>query len=169
MKKVLPAIGAIVVAACTVQNPVGVAPAFDASQVSHRPTVGNYVLVIDPGGARLSRTVRASGLSCLWDTYPVSPGHALLVPHRHIPRWFDATAEEQAELTSAIEQARVAIEKRFSPQGYNIGFNDQKAAGQSVPHLHIHVIPRYEGDVDFPRGGIRTIIPARAAYWKDKQ
>jgi diadenosine tetraphosphate (Ap4A) HIT family hydrolase len=105
----------------------------------------------------------------VWDTYPVNPGHALLVPHRHIARWFDATAEEQVALTSAIEKARAAIEERFSPQGFNIGFNDRKAAGQSVPHLHIHVIPRYEGDVDYPRGGIRTIIPARAAYWKEKE
>jgi len=105
----------------------------------------------------------------IWDSYPLNPGHALLIPHRHIGRWFDATAEEQAALTSAIEQARAAIEERYSPQGFNIGFNDQEAAGQTVPHLHIHVIPRYEGDVLDPRGGIRTIIPARAAYWEDKE
>ena len=72
MKKVLPAIGAAVVAACTFQNPVGVAPAFDATQPSVAAVAGNYVLVLDPDGARLSRTVRASGLSCPWDTYPVS-------------------------------------------------------------------------------------------------
>ena len=74
-----------------------------------------------------------------------------------------------AALASAIERAKVAIEKQFSPQGYNIGFNDQKAAGQTVPHLHIHVIPRYEGDVPDPRGGIRNIIPARAAYWEGSE
>ena len=78
----------------------------------------------------------------IWDSYPLNPGHALLIPHRHIARWFDATAEEQAALTAAIAQARAAIEERYSPQGFNIGFNDQKAAGQTVPHLHIHVIPR---------------------------
>lgn len=105
----------------------------------------------------------------LWDAYPLNVGHALIIPNRHISRWFDATAEEQAALTSAIEQVKTAIEKRYSPQGYNIGFNDQEAAGQTVPHLHIHVIPRYEGDVSDPRGGIRNIIPARAAYWEDKE
>jgi len=105
----------------------------------------------------------------IWDTYPLNPGHALLIPSRHIRRWFDATAEEQAALTSAIELARAAIEEQYSPQGFNIGFNDQKAAGQTVPHLHIHIIPRYEGDVPDPRGGIRTIIPARAAYGKGKE
>jgi diadenosine tetraphosphate (Ap4A) HIT family hydrolase len=105
----------------------------------------------------------------IWDSYPLNPGHALLIPHRHISRWFDATFEEQAALTSAIEQAKAAIEKQHSPNGFNIGFNDQKAAGQTVPHLHIHVIPRYAGDVADPRGGIRNIIPARAAYWKDPE
>ncbi len=105
----------------------------------------------------------------IWDTYPLNPGHALLIPRRHIRRWFDASAEEQIALTSAIEQARVAIEEQYSPQGFNIGFNDQKAAGQRVSHLHLHVIPRYEGDVPDPRGGIRTIIPARAAYWGEKE
>ena len=102
-----------------------------------------------------------------WDTYPLNPGHALLVPHRHVARWFDATPEEQVALTSAIEQAKVAIEKQYSPHGFNIGFNDQKGAGQTVPHLHIHVIPRYAGDVPDPRGGIRNIIPGRAAYWDE--
>jgi len=102
----------------------------------------------------------------VWDTYPLNPGHVLLVPHRHIARWFDATPEEQVALTSAIEQATAAIEEQYSPEGFNIGFNDRKAAGQSVPHLHIHIIPRYEGDVPDPRGGIRKIIPARAEYRK---
>ena len=102
----------------------------------------------------------------VWDTYPLNPGHVLLVPHRHIARWFDATPEEQVALTSAIEQATAAIEEQYSPEGFNIGFNDRKAAGQSVPHLHIHIIPRYEGDVPDPRGGIRKIIPARADYQK---
>ncbi len=102
----------------------------------------------------------------VWDTYPLNPGHVLLVPHRHIARWFDATPEEQVALTSAIEQATAAIEEQYSPEGFNIGFNDRKAAGQSVPHLHIHIIPRYEGDVPDSRGGIRNIIPARAEYPK---
>lgn len=105
----------------------------------------------------------------MWDTYPLSPGHALLTPRRHIARWFDATPEEQAALTSAIEHARVAIEAEYAPQGFNIGFNDRQAAGQTVPHLHIHIIPRYDGDVSDARGGIRHVIPDRVAYWKDHQ
>ena len=81
----------------------------------------------------------------MWDGFPVSPGHVLVVPRRHV--------------------ARTEIEKDFAPDGYNIGINDGAAAGQTVLHLHLHVIPRYEGDVEDPRGGIRHVIPAKADYW----
>jgi diadenosine tetraphosphate (Ap4A) HIT family hydrolase len=104
----------------------------------------------------------------IWDSYPLNPGHALLIPRRHIASWFEATVDEQSALTLAIQQAKVAIEKKYSPQGFTIGFNDQEAGGQTVLHLHVHVIPRYEGDVPDPRGGIRNIIPARSAYWENK-
>lgn len=100
----------------------------------------------------------------LWDAFPVSPGHALLVPKRHVAGWFDATPEEQAELLSAIRVARAAIETRHRPDGYNIGINVGAAAGQTVFHLHVHVIPRYTGDVTDPRGGVRHVIPAKGNY-----
>ena len=103
----------------------------------------------------------------LWDGFPVSPGHALLVPRRHIADWSEATPEEQAALTRSIKIAQRAIELEHQPDGYNVGFNDGTAAGQTVPHLHIHVIPRYAGDVPDPRGGIRHVIPDKARYWKD--
>ena len=80
--------------------------------------------------------------------------------------WFDATPEEQAELLQAISIVRERIEASWSPDGYNIGINDGAAAGQTVAHLHLHVIPRYEGDVPDPRGGIRWVIPDRAPYWE---
>ena len=102
---------------------------------------------------------------CLWDAFPVSPGHALLIPRRHIETWFDATEEEQRALTAAITLARAEIEKRHRPDGYNVGMNLGAAAGQTVPHLHLHVIPRYAGDVADPRGGVRWVVPGRADYW----
>lgn len=104
----------------------------------------------------------------LGDGYPVSDGHALIVPKRHVGSWFDATSEEQAELLQAISIVREGIEASRSPDGYNIGINDGAAAGQTVAHLHLHVIPRYEGDVPDPRGGIRWVIPERARYWEDE-
>src|SRR5688500_5591001 len=78
----------------------------------------------------------------LWDEYPVSPGHALLVPRRHVASWFDATVEERQELIEAVEIARKAIEKLHRADGYNIGMNVGASSGQTVPHLHVHVIPR---------------------------
>jgi ATP adenylyltransferase len=94
----------------------------------------------------------------IWDSHPVSPGHALLIPKRHAPTLFDATPEERAELMAAVDIARNAIEKTRAPDGYNIGFNIGEAAGQTVFHAHLHVIPRYTGDAPNPRGGVRKVL-----------
>lgn len=100
----------------------------------------------------------------LWDRYPASPGHALLVPVRHIGTWFDAGAEERRELMDATDIARTHIEARHDPDGYNIGINAGAAAGQTVFHLHVHVIPRYRGDTEDPRGGVRHAVPGKGDY-----
>jgi diadenosine tetraphosphate (Ap4A) HIT family hydrolase len=103
----------------------------------------------------------------IWDAYPVSPGHALLLPKRHISTWFEADPAEQAELFTAIEHARAAIERQHQPAGYNVGVNIGVAAGQTVFHLHLHVIPRYPNDVPDPRGGVRYVIPDKANYLRE--
>lgn len=100
-----------------------------------------------------------------WDSYPVSDGHALLIPRRHVQTWFEATPEEQCALAMALDAAREIIERKYRPDGYNIGVNSGPAAGQTVPHLHMHLIPRYLGDTEDPRGGVRHIFPSRARYW----
>jgi superfamily II DNA or RNA helicase/diadenosine tetraphosphate (Ap4A) HIT family hydrolase/HKD family nuclease len=100
----------------------------------------------------------------LWDSFPVSPGHLLIVPRRHIPTWFDASEQERVALTKALDRARDLLADRHHPDGYNIGLNVGKAAGQTVFHLHIHLIPRYEGDVPDPRGGVRHVIPGKGNY-----
>ena len=99
------------------------------------------------------------------DAFPVSPGHTLVVPFRLVPTFFDATPEEQAaviELVRVVKDQLDALDPR--PDGYNVGFNAGLAAGQTVMHLHVHVIPRYAGDVPDPRGGVRYVIPAKANY-----
>ena len=101
----------------------------------------------------------------VWDAYPVSPGHALLIPRRHIATWFESSREEKAALIEAIEDAKVAIERLHSPDAYNIGINIGRAAGQTIFHLHVHVIPRYHGDVSDPRGGVRHVIPTKGNYF----
>lgn len=102
----------------------------------------------------------------LWDGFPLSPGHALIVPRRHVPSWADASPDERRELTDTIAVVQALIDARHGPAGYNVGFNDGPAAGQTVPHLHIHVIPRYPGDVPDPRGGLRWVLPHKARYWE---
>ncbi|MBK9410114.1 MAG: DEAD/DEAH box helicase family protein [Gemmatimonadetes bacterium] len=104
-------------------------------------------------------TVRA-----IWDGFPVSPGHSLIIPRRHIPTWFDASVDEQDAITRLVDRVRVEVDKRYSPDGYNIGVNVGRAAGQTVFHLHVHVIPRYRGDVVDPTGGVRFVIPHKANY-----
>jgi len=102
----------------------------------------------------------------LWDGFPVSPGHALIVPRRHVVRWAETTGQERQQLTSAIAEVQQLIQEQHQPDGFNVGFNDGPSAGQTIGHLHIHVIPRYEGDVPDPRGGIRLVIPNKARYWE---
>ena len=98
------------------------------------------------------------------DNYPVTPGHTLVIPHREVETWFDATPAEKHSLMSLVEEVKTQLDAEFHPDGYNIGFNTGAAAGQTVFHLHIHVIPRYEGDMADPRGGVRHVIPSKGNY-----
>jgi len=99
-----------------------------------------------------------------YDTYPVNRGHCLLIPRRHVAEYFQATAEEKAAIWALLDEVKPIIDRAFNPDGYNVGVNIGKAAGQSIPHLHIHVIPRYAGDVENPQGGVRGVIPHRQKY-----
>lgn len=99
------------------------------------------------------------------DQYPLTPGHSLVLPRRHIQSIFDAMPDELNALWQLVERARSRIDRVHAPAGYNLGINDGPAAGQTVSHLHIHIIPRYLGDTTDPRGGVRWIIPDRAPYW----
>ena len=104
----------------------------------------------------------------LWDSFPVAPGHVLLIPKRHVPTWFDVTSEERLELIAAIDIARDHILSHYKPDGFNLGVNIGEAAGQTIFHLHLHVIPRYVGDVEDPTGGVRHVIPGKGNYLKNK-
>jgi len=100
--------------------------------------------------------------------FPVSPGHSLVIPKRHIASFFEVTYDERTALFELLDTAKSAAEAEFHPAGYNIGINDGAAAGQTVSHLHIHLIPRFEGDLPDPRGGVRWVIPAKADYWSPR-
>ena len=99
------------------------------------------------------------------DGFPVSPGHTLIIPKRHIASLFEATGEERTALFDLLYAMRSRLQAELKPNGFNIGINDGAAAGQTVMHLHIHLIPRYTGDAPDPRGGVRWIFPDKAAYW----
>ena len=99
------------------------------------------------------------------DAFPVSPGHTLVIPRRHIGSFFELTDAERACMVELLAQAKAELDLSFQPDGFNIGINDGAAAGQTVPHLHLHLIPRYRGDVPDPRGGVRWVMPGKAKYW----
>lgn len=99
------------------------------------------------------------------DAYPISPGHTLIIPKRHVASFFEITSEERNAMLSLLDKAASALQTELDPAGYNVGINDGAAAGQTVPHLHMHLIPRFAADVPDPRGGVRWVIPEKADYW----
>lgn len=98
------------------------------------------------------------------DGFPVSEGHTLVISRRLVRTWFEATRDEQVAILDLVDVVKRALDVELRPDGYNVGFNAGEAAGQTVMHLHVHVIPRYRGDVHDPRGGVRHVIPGRGNY-----
>jgi len=101
---------------------------------------------------------------CVNDENPVSRGHVMLVAKNHIASFFNLNDQQQSDYYNLLVEAQKVLEKEYSPDGYNIGINEGEAAGQTQNHLHIHVIPRYKGDIDNPRGGVRGVIPRNMNY-----
>ena len=98
------------------------------------------------------------------DAYPVSPGHMLIIPKRHTTDWFSLTKEEKRAVVNLLDAAKEYLEAVYHPDGYNIGINCGETAGQTIFHAHVHLIPRYHGDVDNPRGGVRGVIACKQNY-----
>ena len=114
----------------------------------------------DPRGVSLERELAYSAR----DSYAASPGHTLVIPRRHVASFFDLTPEEINACMELIAEERKQLDEEFKPDGYNIGVNVGQAAGQSILHVHIHLIPRYKGDVENPQGGVRHVIPKKGHY-----
>jgi diadenosine tetraphosphate (Ap4A) HIT family hydrolase len=100
------------------------------------------------------------------DKYPVSPGHSLVVLKRHVESFFESTPSEREAILSLLDRAREHVQQHHAAAGYNIGINEGAAAGQAVQHLHVHLIPRFTGDSEDPRGGVRRVIPDKAHFWR---
>jgi len=99
-----------------------------------------------------------------WDNFPVSSGHAEIVPKKHIVSFFELTKDDILQLYDLIIKTKKIISEKYNSDGYNIGLNEGNAAGQTINHLHIHIIPRYKNDIKNPHGGIRNIIPNKGNY-----
>ena len=100
----------------------------------------------------------------IYDRFPVSKGHVLVIPKRVVAEIFDLNDEEYSSCFNLVKDVKKILEEEFKPDGFNIGINNGEKAGQTIFHAHIHVIPRYSGDVDNPRGGIRHVIPGKGDY-----
>ncbi len=100
----------------------------------------------------------------VFDKYPVNEGHMLIIPFRHFGSFFDATKDEILAIYELLNDAKNYLDKKYSPDGYNIGVNIGRVSGQTIMHLHVHLIPRYKGDIENPTGGVRGVIPSKMVY-----
>ena len=98
------------------------------------------------------------------DKFPVTPGHLLIIPLRHEPTFFGVNHEELKSIWALVVEAKALLDHKFQPDGYNLGVNVGQAAGQTIAHAHLHLIPRYRGDVPNPYGGVRGVIPTKQHY-----
>ena len=103
------------------------------------------------------------------DGFPITQGHTLVIPKRHVASLFELSEEEQAAVWRLVAHVRAKLVIEIQPDGFNIGLNDGTAAGQTVMHAHVHIIPRRKGDTADPRGGVRLIFPDKARYWEEGQ
>lgn len=121
----------------------------------------------DPEASRIQMANEVA--VAVFDGFPVAEGHTLVVPKRHVASLFDLSDVEQTALWRLVAQVRAGLLAGLKPDGFNVGVNDGAAAGQTVMHAHVHVIPRRAGDVPDPRGGVRWVVPGKAAYWAGEE
>jgi ATP adenylyltransferase len=131
------------------------------NQVSKKKTSDCVFCNLDKERELLSETATAFAFL---DSFPVNPGHTLISPKRHVADYFELSIHEQRALWLLVNRCKMLIQKRHNPDGFNIGINVGEMAGQSIFHVHIHLIPRYKGDVENPRGGVRGVIPGMKEY-----
>lgn len=115
---------------------------------------------------RIGLMAENNGFIAKYDENPVTDGHVIIVAKEHLESFFDLDKKKIDSLIEILHRVKEIIDKKYHPNGYNIGVNDGKAAGRTIDHLHIHLIPRYFGDVKNPRGGVRNVIPSRGDYLK---
>jgi diadenosine tetraphosphate (Ap4A) HIT family hydrolase len=108
--------------------------------------------------------LESASVFAIYDKFPVSNGHVLIIPKKHVSNYFELSFKEQSACWFVLNSVQKIIQEKFNPDGFNVGININETAGQTVPHVHIHLIPRYNGDVEIPRGGVRGVIPDKKEY-----
>jgi diadenosine tetraphosphate (Ap4A) HIT family hydrolase len=125
------------------------------------PSPGDCPFCLLPPGRVLESNALAAAVA---DAFPVAPGHTLVIPRRHVTCFFELSNDEILAVHDLLRLARTRLSVSMNPQGYNVGVNVGTAAGQTVMHAHVHLIPRYTGDVSVPEGGVRNVIPGKGRY-----
>lgn len=112
-----------------------------------------------------SRIIDENGRAfAIRDRYPVNEGHTLIMPKRHVESFFELDQNEVCDMFALAHRLKADIDHDYQPDGYNLGINDGICSGQTVMHVHLHLIPRHKGDVDDPTGGVRGVIPDKKTY-----
>lgn len=136
-------------------------------EYQHYTTLHQSKVTISPFFSKEDSTeliVETAKVFSFYDKFPVSKGHALVVPKRKIPNYFNLSSREQIACWIVVNKVKDILQEKYNPDGFNVGININSDAGQSISHCHIHIIPRYKGDVENPRGGVRGVIPGKQNY-----
>jgi len=145
-------------------------PVFDCAAVVPQYTIslGDAIAMSDfsncPFCSEDDAIVKNDHAYARFDKYPVNPGHVLVIPRRHVSSFFEISRSERQELFNLVDEMKLYLDSKYSPDGYNVGINVGETAGQTVMHVHVHLIPRYKDDTPHPRGGVRGVIPAKQSY-----
>ena len=136
-------------------------------EYEHYTTLNKGNVVLSPfliGDETRELIVETATVFSFYDKFPVSKGHSLIVPKRLVSNYFDLTLKEQTACWIVANKVKNILQEKYNPDGFNVGININEDAGQTISHCHIHIIPRYKGDVENPRGGIRGVIPSKKEY-----
>ena len=122
--------------------------------------------LIASGDSGTELIAESSNSVAFFDSYPISEGHTLLIPKKHEVNFFNLSEDERADIWGLVNTVQKILNDMLNPDGFNIGANVLEAAGQTIMHAHVHIIPRFSGDIKDPRGGVRWVIPEKAPYWE---
>lgn len=142
----------------------GESPEWDPEEPPEAPLSNCLFCQIARGEKNRGIVAKFKHCYAIMDNFPVSNGHILIIPYEHMENWFSASEEVRIDIMNAMHYMKAKLDAEYKPDGYNFGANCSESAGQTIMHLHLHLIPRYKGDMDDPKGGVRGVIPSKQKY-----